>query len=1623
MALSDKDIVITPNKGQTSDPKIVFSGADATTGAKNITLRVYPTNNGTVSLEGSVGQLLSVSNTMSGSIFSVNDISGIPSIDVDDTGVVKIAPYNGSLTIGSSTAGTYKFNIYDQNNNGFGMYQSNDSDGALFRTHRTKGTLAAPTAVTTDTNLAGIRTFGLNSSGTYNPMSASIDFYAAENFTSTAGGSYIALRTTAIGTVGSSERFRIGPDGVVTTYNGIFTVGGTYAAPNATGTTDNSAIALLTSGHGEMMRLGSAAGYNWIQSSSQTNLATNYELKLNPNGGLVSVGSGGLLVNGSFTQTLNQDTLTYHDFYNTSNTASAGVITRFITYNADGTAVTTLDMVKYKTGAFVIANNDASASSAIHLNVSGVNRLTINNAVRIPSSTLLCIADDNHGMIYNAGVDGPQFRGFAGFTWNTGASGATQIAKLTATSGLYMVGARWFRNDTSGYGLFNDATGAHFYSSGNGNFNLTGNVSTNAQLVLRHSYGGAATGYLYSDGSGFGFLARNAAWSILIPGDAAGGGALTGPWTAGKMTIAGAPVIGNLNVQVASADSTAPDFAAGIVLTEGTWSLAGISAFGTSGFAGNLSFGVDPSGTSATNIVEKLRIQQDGDLVVRNRLHCRHLEGKEWDNMATTGNLYLNYNQTAPVYLGYQGKLWVDSNGKLIFTNATTTNDHIQLYGSGVAAGYGFGVESDTLYYRSGANHRFYAGTLANGGTSGVVFVTNASGAQVYGPSLTVGSSTSSNIYMSDSDEGNRTIHCNSQRIGFLTQAAAWGSWCEDDGAWGTIGYLSASSGLSKYGASLSAAPSTVATNWYRILTMSGSNQPMDAEIYIRANGLHTGTRIKVGKGTGYYRCEAYTDGRYAYNASIKRVRIVNMGVNQPVYVDVQFGENATHSYDISVDTRGSTGEISLNALVDQGSTATGHVYEVWGYQHTWGSNEFGQNIRFGDDGEVQLIKTSYVGLANWYGNAGSGMTGNGAWSTLKVRNYGNVDVGIGLYGNGNAWAGTVYADGGGNIGFLNSASAWALKFRYSDNYLSVGWLGASYIEAATYRTNQGDQTPSASFPGVGIRPFYHWGGVNTAGSFPNDTTAYCNGISIGAHPGDPNYGFQFVNNMWDDDIYHRTYHTGAWQGYKRIVSMNTSKAADIRGAFPVTGYGNATAGVEDRPSLRVSGSYPEIVVMAGGAGNGNHGGTISIGSYDSGTSGAVKMWVLGTNGTGSTWLDIGYGTSTNPHLNGVGGYGATALRMSSDGVAFDFKKHHGASNNTNVRFTNMLSNHSYGLVAEFRTQGTGSDRPSIAFSSASASTTWSVGYVTGTDDDFRITKNHGVTVSAANAWGTEQFRISTAGVTYLAGGNAIMSANGDIRTQRNGGTTGVYYFGTGDKYFYYDGTDFNLQGGKLLIASNNLRLAGAARQLKSDGTNTGFTDGVDNLCAYVDGANSFVVTNTLWISGNPHIYNGSPTIYLRDTDARSCMIHNQNSHLYLFRGTGNGSDGWTAYNGYWPADWNLDNNDVTFGGNVTAVYNVTAYSDERLKKDWVDIPENIVEKLAKVKNGTYTRIDISEQRQIGVSAQSLREVLPEAVTEADNEEKTLSVAYGNAALAMCVELAKEIVLLKEEINRLKGAK
>ena len=97
MANSDKDILITPNKGTANIPEISFVGQD------NAPIKLRVLDDNTLSFEGNSGQLFSIDdNLTSGTIFAVSDISGVPSIQVDASGRVDIARYGGSLNIGNN---------------------------------------------------------------------------------------------------------------------------------------------------------------------------------------------------------------------------------------------------------------------------------------------------------------------------------------------------------------------------------------------------------------------------------------------------------------------------------------------------------------------------------------------------------------------------------------------------------------------------------------------------------------------------------------------------------------------------------------------------------------------------------------------------------------------------------------------------------------------------------------------------------------------------------------------------------------------------------------------------------------------------------------------------------------------------------------------------------------------------------------------------------------------------------------------------------------------------------------------------------------------------------------------------------------------------------------------------------------------------------------------------------------------------------------------------------------------------------------------------------------------------------------------------------------------------------
>ena len=104
----------------------------------------------------------------------------------------------------------------------------------------------------------------------------------------------------------------------------------------------------------------------------------------------------------------------------------------------------------------------------------------------------------------------------------------------------------------------------------------------------------------------------------------------------------------------------------------------------------------------------------------------------------------------------------------------------------------------------------------------------------------------------------------------------------------------------------------------------------------------------------------------------------------------------------------------------------------------------------------------------------------------------------------------------------------------------------------------------------------------------------------------------------------------------------------------------------------------------------------------------------------------------------------------------------------------------------------------------------------------------------------------------------------------------------------------------------------------------------------------------------------------------------------------------------------------LTRSGNLSAVGNITGYSDIRLKKD-IETVSGALDKVKQLRGVYFKRKDgADESRHIGVIAQEIEQVLPEVVCI--NSDRMRSVAYGNIT-ALLIEAIKE---QQKQIDELK---
>ena len=302
--------------------------------------------------------------------------------------------------------------------------------------------------------------------------------------------------------------------------------------------------------------------------------------------------------------------------------------------------------------------------------------------------------------------------------------------------------------------------------------------------------------------------------------------------------------------------------------------------------------------------------------------------------------------------------------------------------------------------------------------------------------------------------------------------------------------------------------------------------------------------------------------------------------------------------------------------------------------------------------------------------------------------------------------------------------------------------------------------------------------------------------------------------------------------------------------------------------------------------------------------------------------------------------------------------------------FKHTASNHSYGTVAEFRTEGTSSDRPSILFSNGHTSNNWSIGQgVTGANDNFAIGYRN-FHPNTSGGWATSYLTINTSGNATFAG---------DVQAP------GIYVGATNTSFdFYNNGTSylngavtvdaaFTQSGGAAssfsgnVTATNILTVAGAATgspflqftqggsqkayiqyvdsgdsfELQSDnqfGVRTGgstvaltinssqnatFTGQIDAQTIEFDGiVNSSAIGALI---GRNHAYD---TLELRGHGAE-LMIGSKNQDLHInYRTCNNGAANNTPINWFWRAGSSTSFSNHSFGTVTATGLKVNTFSN-----------------------------------------------------------------------------------------------
>ena len=244
-------------------------------------------------------------------------------------------------------------------------------------------------------------------------------------------------------------------------------------------------------------------------------------------------------------------------------------------------------------------------------------------------------------------------------------------------------------------------------------------------------------------------------------------------------------------------------------------------------------------------------------------------------------------------------------------------------------------------------------------------------------------------------------------------------------------------------------------------------------------------------------------------------------------------------------------------------------------------------------------------------------------------------------------------------------------------------------------------------------------------------------------------------------------------------------------------------------------------------------------------------------------------------------------------------------------------------------------------------------------------------------------------------GGTRANAANKVVRTDSNGYTNFGWINTTSGNTtstisdFYVNTNDGYIRKATPAHVRSQLNVANGATNVTN---NNQLTNGAGYITSYTD-------TNTTYTAGRGLDLSG--TEFRLETDLRdsiSYLGYDSNDYIYW------SNNSFQQFVVAGTERLRVDTAGIDVSGRIVADGDITAYSDERLKKDIKTI-EGALDKTKALRGVEFTRI-ADDSKSIGVVAQELEEVLPELVLTDDEGMKSVNYAQITGLL---IEAVKEL--------------